>query len=164
MPSGFIHGVSNVRISIFLGFFPGGSDHKESACNVGDLGSIPGSGRSPGKGNGNLLQYSCLENPMDGETWQATMRLQRVKHDWATHTFTFIYNIAFSLSTHLLMDTGYFHILAIVNKVSISFDHFNGIYMQLDISFVKERSPLYIFIQIFSDTVMNTHSLLPGSL
>ena len=62
------------------------------------------------------------------------------------------------------MDTGYFHILAIVNKVSISFDHFNGIYMQLDISFVKERSPLYIFIQIFSDTVMNTHSLLPGSL
>ena len=43
--------------------FPGSSDGKESTCNVGDLGSIPGSGRSPGGGNGNPLQYSCLENP-----------------------------------------------------------------------------------------------------
>ena len=47
--------------------FPGGSDVKVSASNAGDLGSIPGSGRSPGEGNGNPLQYSCLENPMDGE-------------------------------------------------------------------------------------------------
>ena len=53
--------------------FPGGSDNKESVCNVGDLGSIPGSGRYPGEGNGNPLQYSCLENPMDGGTWQATV-------------------------------------------------------------------------------------------
>ena len=45
--------------------FPGGSDGKASVYNVGDLGSIPGSGRSPGEGNGNPLQYSCLENPMD---------------------------------------------------------------------------------------------------
>ena len=45
---------------------PGGSEVKESACNAGDLGSIPGSGRSPGEGNGNPLQYSCLENPMGG--------------------------------------------------------------------------------------------------
>ena len=43
--------------------FPGGSDKKDSACNAGDFGSIPGSGRSPGEGNGNPLQYSCLENP-----------------------------------------------------------------------------------------------------
>ena len=43
--------------------FPGGSNGKESACNVGNLGSIPGSGRSPGEGNGNPLQYSCLGNP-----------------------------------------------------------------------------------------------------
>ena len=49
--------------------FPGGSNDKASAYIVGDLGSIPGSGRSPGEGNGNLLQYSCLENPMDGGTW-----------------------------------------------------------------------------------------------
>ena len=47
----------------------GGSDGKASACNAGDPGSIPGSGRSPGEGNGNLLQYSYLENPMDEEAW-----------------------------------------------------------------------------------------------
>ena len=49
--------------------FPDGSEAKASACNVGDLGSIPGSGRSPGEGNGNPLQYSCLENPMDRGAW-----------------------------------------------------------------------------------------------
>ena len=49
--------------------FPGGSNSKESACDVGDLGSIPGSGRSSGKGNGNPLQYSCLENSMDRGVW-----------------------------------------------------------------------------------------------
>ena len=47
--------------------FPGGSEVKVSACNAGDLGSIPGLGRSPGEGNGNPLQYSCLEYPMDKE-------------------------------------------------------------------------------------------------
>ena len=49
--------------------FPGGSDGKESACNAGDWGLIPGSGRSLGEGNGTPLQYSCLENPMDGGAW-----------------------------------------------------------------------------------------------
>ena len=53
--------------------FPGGSEVKASACNVGDLGLIPGSGRSPGEGNGNPFQYSCLENPMDGGAWWATV-------------------------------------------------------------------------------------------
>ena len=53
--------------------FPGGSDGKESACNVEDLGSIPGLGRSPAEGNGNPLQYSCLENSMDKGVWQATV-------------------------------------------------------------------------------------------
>ena len=52
---------------------PAGSDGKESACNVGDLGLIPGSGRSSGEGNVNPLHYSCLENPMDGGAWQATV-------------------------------------------------------------------------------------------
>ena len=46
-----------------------GSEGKASACSAGDLGSIPGSGRSPGEGNGNPLQYSCLENPMDRDAW-----------------------------------------------------------------------------------------------
>ena len=49
--------------------FPGGSEGKASAYNEGDPGSIPGLGRSPGEGNGNPLQYSCLENPMDREAW-----------------------------------------------------------------------------------------------
>ena len=52
--------------------FPGGSEVKASACNVGDLGSIRGLGRSPGEGNGNPLQYSCLVNPTDGGAWWAT--------------------------------------------------------------------------------------------
>ena len=53
--------------------FPLSPVGKESACNAGDPGSIPGSGRSPEEGNGNPLQYSCLENPMDRRPWQATV-------------------------------------------------------------------------------------------
>ena len=53
--------------------FPGGSEVKASACNVGDLGSIPGLGRSPGEGNGNPLQYSYLENPIDRGAWWSTV-------------------------------------------------------------------------------------------
>ena len=60
--------------------FPGGSDGKESTCNVTDLGSVPGLGRSPGEGNGNPLQYSCLENPMDRGAWWATVH--RVTWSW----------------------------------------------------------------------------------
>ena len=63
---------NRVRKSLWSGGFPGGSDDKESAHNAGDLASIPGSGRSPGEGNGNPLHYSCLENPMDRGVCQAT--------------------------------------------------------------------------------------------
>ena len=62
-----------ICISVELLGFPGGSEVKASACNAGDLGSIPGSGRSPGEGNGNPLQYSCLENPMGGGAWWVTV-------------------------------------------------------------------------------------------
>ena len=58
---------------VFLGF-PGGSDSKESACNAGDLGLIPGLGRFPRGGHGSPLQYSCLENPMDRGAWGAAVR------------------------------------------------------------------------------------------
>ena len=62
--------------------FPGGSDGKASAYNAGDLGSVPGLGRSPGEGHGNPLQYSCLENSMDGGACRLqSMGLQRVGHD-----------------------------------------------------------------------------------
>ena len=59
----FMHSINSVW------GFPGGSDGKESACNVGDLGSITGLGRPTGERNGNPLQHSCLENPMDRGTW-----------------------------------------------------------------------------------------------
>ena len=65
--------------------FPGGSGGKASACNAGDWGSIPGSGRSTEEGNGNPLQYSCLGNPMHRGAWWATVQgSQRVRHDWVT--------------------------------------------------------------------------------
>ena len=68
-----------------MGTVPHSSVGKEPACNAGDLGSIPGSGRSPGEGNGNTLQYSCLENPMDKGAWQATVHeVASIGHDLAT--------------------------------------------------------------------------------
>ena len=59
---------------------PGCPAGKESTCNAGNLGSIPGSGQSPGEGNGHPLQYSCLENPMDRGAWRATVH--RVAKSW----------------------------------------------------------------------------------
>ena len=78
---------------------PRGSDGKVSACSAGDQGSIPGLGRSPGEGNGNILQYSCLENSMDWEAPQSlvaesgrlhSMGSQRVRHNWVTSLSLFI--------------------------------------------------------------------------
>ena len=73
------------RIEVFPGAdgnlgFPGGSDSNESACNAGDLGSIPVSRGSPGRGNGNPLQYSCLEHSMDRKAWWAV--LHGVAESW----------------------------------------------------------------------------------
>ena len=61
--------ISIISPSICHEGFPGGSEGKASACNAGDLGSVPGLGRSPGEGNGNPLEYSCLENPRDRGAW-----------------------------------------------------------------------------------------------
>ena len=70
--------------------FSGGSDGKASACNAGDLGLITGMGRSPGEGNGNPLQYSCLKNSMDGGAWQATAHVvAKVQTRLSNFTFTF---------------------------------------------------------------------------
>ena len=71
--------------------FPGGSDGKASAYNVGDLGSIPGSGRSPGEGNGNPLQYYCLENPTDRGAWYPTVH-GVAKNRTRLSDFTFTFN------------------------------------------------------------------------
>ena len=75
-----------------MGFWgvPCGSAGKESACNVGVLGSISGVGRSPGEGNGNPLQYSCLGNPMDGGAWWAAVHgVARSRTRLSSFTFTF---------------------------------------------------------------------------
>ena len=72
-PLSDFHFTSSYYHCYFFCSFPGGSDGKESACNAGDVGSIPGLGRSPGGGNGNPVQYSCLGNLMDRGAWQATV-------------------------------------------------------------------------------------------
>ena len=72
--------------------FPGGSDSKESPCNAGAPGLVPGMGRSPGKGNGYPFRYSCLENSMDRGGWRAWVQgITKVTwlHDWVTNIFTF---------------------------------------------------------------------------
>ena len=71
---------------------PGGSDGKASARNAGDPGSIPGLGRSPGEGNGNPLQYSCLETFMDGGAWWATVH-RVAKSQTRLTDFTFTFNL-----------------------------------------------------------------------
>ena len=70
------------------GGLPCSSNSKESACDAGDQGSIPGSGRGSRDRNGNPLQYSCLEKSMDREAWRATIRGVAKRHDWATNTHT----------------------------------------------------------------------------
>ena len=101
-----------------------GSDGKESACNAGDPGFISGSGRSPGEGNGNPFQYSCLENPMDGGA--SSMGSQRVGHNWVINTFTFTHTHIHPYTTSALLiwsDGGYlgcFHVLAIVSSAAMN--------------------------------------------
>ena len=89
--------------------FPDGSDGKESACSVGDQGSIPGSARSPGEGNGNPLQYSCLENTMDRGAWQATV------HE-VTKSLTRLSNFTFLSFLKLFYNGLVLFIIAELNK------------------------------------------------
>ena len=71
-----------------------GSDGKASVYNARDPGSIPGSGRSPGEGNGNPLQYYCLENPMDRGAWQATVHgVAKSRTGLSNFTFTFTFTV-----------------------------------------------------------------------
>ena len=80
-----------MKISHVKWGFSGGSEVKVSASNVGDLGLIPGLGRSPGEGNGNPAQYSCLENPIDRGAWWATVHgVAKSQTRLSDFTFTFI--------------------------------------------------------------------------
>jgi len=100
------HTHTHTHTHIYMGF-PGGSVSKESACDEGDLGSIPGSGRSPGEGKGYPFQYPGLEHSMDCRVCGS----QRVRHDWTTitfththtHTHTYIYIYIYILFAHYLL-------------------------------------------------------------
>ena len=87
MPTDVFQNIFKIGRSVAKEAFPGGSVDKESTCNAGDAGSIPGSGRSSREGNGNPLQYSCLGNPMVRGTWQATFcGVARLRYDLAKKT------------------------------------------------------------------------------
>ena len=86
--------------------FPHGTDGKESACNIGEPGLIPGSGRSPGGGHGNPLQYFCLENPMDRGVWRATVQRVSKSRTWLKQLHaSFIYYILFISTKQLSVYT-----------------------------------------------------------
>ena len=94
--------------------FPGGSEVKASACNAGGLGSIPGLGRSPGEGNGNPLQYSCLENPMGGGAWWATGR-----KELSNFTFTLMIGLRLiELLKRMQLILGGFFFLAVLYRIT----------------------------------------------
>ena len=96
------HVGGNQSSSKWLEGFPGGSDGKASAYNAGDQGSIPGLGRSSGEGNGNPLQYSCLENPMDrGAWWAAVHGVAKSRTQLSDFTFTFHFHaLEKEMATH----------------------------------------------------------------
>ena len=122
-----IHVEANGKIFFFSGWIicsrasPHSSVSKESACSAGDLGLIPGSGRFLGEGNGNPFQYSCLENPMNREAWQATVHwVTRVRHDLATKPPPICSRILLYLFIHHQWTPRIFHILAIVHNAAVN--------------------------------------------
>ena len=136
--------------SLALMGFPGGSDGKASSCNGGDLDSIPGWGRSPGEGNGNLLQYSCLENPVDREVWQATVHgVTRIRHDLATKPLCLYFdwkNISVFVYSFFSMIYSNYLLQSILSENSFIFFNFecsSKWYISL-LCFVLLRSMVYL--------------------
>ena len=122
----FIHVEVNGKMFFFYGRIicsrasPHSSVSRESACSAGDLGLIPGSGRVFGEGNGNPLQYSCLENPMNRGAWQATVHwVTRVRHNLATKPPPICNRILLYLFMHQWTPR-IFHILAIVHNAAMN--------------------------------------------
>ena len=116
--------------------FPGGSAGKESACHVGNLGLIPGSGRSPGDGNGYPLQYSGLENSMN-----YSMGSQRPRQDWMTSTFPF-----FKWKGRLEYD--FMHTHTYVYQYKLACKHVEKQYMCMSV-FSRETEPVGCIIHIY---------------
>ena len=93
---------SDSVIHIHVSGLPWSLSGKELPANAGEAGLIPGSGRSPGEGNGNPLQYSCLGNPMDKGAWWATvLEVPRIRHNSVTKQQQHTYNYSFSNSFHI---------------------------------------------------------------
>ena len=102
-------GPHQALLVLFLEHFPGASDGKESACNAGDLGSIPGLGKSLGEGNNHPLQYSCLENPVDrGHCWAIVHEVAKSQTRLSFSFFTFLGDSDSKESTCSVGDLGSF--------------------------------------------------------
>ena len=135
--------------------FSDGSDGKDSACNAGGLGSIPGSGRPPGDGHGNPLQYSCLENPHGQRSLGGTVHgSQRVGHNWVTHTFTLDFLIDKWSANHKGFTSSF---LTVVYLISVLYkkllrwlsSHNNVINLKMVYfkTIIKNKYTLYIYLK-----------------
>ena len=133
-----------------LYFFPHSSVGKESTCNAGDPGSIPRSGRSPGEGNVNALQYSCLENPMDKGAWQATvLGVARIGHDLVTKPPYFFLILLLSLLSPPIL---------VPSQI-----HYASVHQPLDTMFSQETSSV-IFVFWYSEDHYKYFSIPDPSL
>ena len=133
----------------------------ESACSVGDPGSIPGLGRSPREGNGNLLHYFYLKNPVDGEPCRLwSMELQRFRHDWMTNTTlyihicicTFIY-VCVHIYTHNLFIISIIYYYKLLNIVAINLCFWSLLYMFTSVHFS---------LSVVSDSLWPQDCITPG--
>ena len=138
--------------------FPGSSAGKESVCNAGDPGSIPGLRRSPGEGNGNTLQYSFLENPMDRGAWPATVHgFTRVGHNLATKPHP---HVVVCISSSFLFITKQdsiiwiYHILLIHSSIMETWDFFHSLA-------IMNNAAMNIPVQV---SVFNSLANIPGSI
>ena len=129
---------------------PSGSDGKASAYNAGDLGSVPGSRRPPGEVNGNPLQYSCLENPIDQGAWQAIVhRVQRVRQDWVTSlSLSLCSCTVYPVKIMLAISVRIHNVLILGFNTQVTFDIFFNLFL---LPSVLKKVSRFIFSGIVSE-------------
>ena len=132
--------------------FPGGSDGRESACNAGDLGSIPGSGRSPGQGNGTPLQYSCLKNSMDRGAWWAVVHgVANAAHNWVANTHILII---------ICLNVDVFESILLPNLLSFLVIYIHVFHQIWEVfSYLKKKKFFSAFYSLFSPACLSAVSL-----
>ena len=136
-------------VNIYTQGFPGASEDKASACNAGDPGSIPGLGRSPGEGNGNPLQYSCLENPMDRGAWRATSPRGCKELDMTERLHSFTHSYTHTHAQIPTCDNFIEKVLYYLNKFQVN--HIYIIYIHINYICLEFISILlYFFNKIFT--------------